>query len=295
MGSKKGIVALLAGLLFILMLSLSALTAFAREAEVRVAATDLPPGTAAIRYGQPEYVVAPDETTTVDLYVEDAANLGGWELKLTFDPAHVSFEGVTAGPFLSSTGRAATLLGPQGNPATGSVTIGSYSYGSAAGVNGAGVLAHISLRGIAAGQTTLGLSQVKLVSVLEQSVLTQPSAVQPGQLTIASLVVSGAPAAGGNTLTLAWQDVSPFVAYEVWRSTTPYFTAGGPPATLIASGGPPNCTKQGTTISCTDPDALGNPNVPYFYVVRGLTAGSAWLESSEVGAYSFGLVPGNGP
>jgi hypothetical protein len=81
---------------------------------------------------------------TVDIAVEDARDLGAFEFELTYNSACVNATGVTAGPFLGSTGRSVAEVGPSFG--TGSVTYGAYSWGSGAGPSGNGVLATVTFQ-----------------------------------------------------------------------------------------------------------------------------------------------------
>jgi|GEM_PF-1563797 len=98
----------------------------------------------------------------------------------------------------------------------------------------------------------------------------------------------------GRDLSLTWPDEGLFTAYQVWRHSAPYFTAGSPPATLIADDQSLECTSNGGTVTCKDLAALGSPFINYFYVVRGHTTLGVWVESGEKGAFNFGLAPGTG-
>lgn len=92
--------------------------------------------------------------------------------------------------------------------------------------------------------------------------------------------------------TLTWPDVSGLQTYELWRDTVPYFTPGAP-ATLVASGYPPaGCTLASGTISCSLPAGVGDPNVNYFYVVRGIRPDLSPADSNTTGEFDFGLAPG---
>jgi hypothetical protein len=156
------------------------------------AAPVLQAGTATVRFADAEYTIAPGDAITIQLQVQGAENLGGWELALSFDPAFVAVEAVTPGAFLSSTGRTAAGLGPL-TDTPGQMMLGGYSYGTNAGVSGAGTLAHIRLRGLAAGQTALGLSQLQLAAVQGTNVTVQPATPKPGQITVRELPESYLP------------------------------------------------------------------------------------------------------
>jgi hypothetical protein len=203
----------------------------------------------------------------------------------------VELEAMTPAEFLSSTGRTAAGLGPLG--AAGQWMVGGYSYGSDAGVTGSGALAYLRLMPLAEGSATLTVSQLLLAAVVTTTVQEQPSVGQGGQLTIsAPRLISGG--RQGNNVTLSWQHDGRYTGYEVWRHAEPYFTAGGPPATMIASGLPPtpNCTQNAATITCTDPGVIGGEQTSYYYVVRGIRPSETRVSFNQEGKFDFGLQPG---
>ncbi len=264
----------------------------ARGAPVLVAA--VPASTANVSLIPATASATAGEAITLTVQVQGAESLGGWELQLTFDPAYVELEAMTPGDFLTSTGRTADALGPLSAGDAGQWMVGGYSYGSDAGVTGGGILAYLRLRPLAEGQVSLALSQLQLAAVVSTTVQIQPSAGQMGQLTIAApRAVSGE--GQGSDVVLSWQHDSQYTGYEVWRHTEPYFTAGAPPATLIASGLPPapNCTQNGATITCTDPGVIGGGQGSYFYVVRGIRPSGTRVSFNRMGEFDFAVQPGD--
>lgn len=93
---------------------------------------------------------------TVNLRIEDASNLGSFGAEVTYDPALVQATGVTLGPFLSSTGRQASMLGPDIDNNGGSIAFGGYTLGSnPSGPSGSGILATISFQAVSDGWSDL--------------------------------------------------------------------------------------------------------------------------------------------
>ena len=92
---------------------------------------------------------------------------------------------------------------------------------------------------------------------------------------------------------ITWQHVAVNTSYQVWRSTSPYFVPGVD-STVIASWPLPgsNCTLNGETLSCTDPNALATSG-QYFYIVQSFNPASATATSTRMGAFVFLLTPGN--
>ena len=117
---------------------------------------------ARVGFGQGVYNVTVGDDFTVAIVVDDADALGGWEAALTYDPAVVRPAGLAAGAFLASTGRAAALLGPDGDPGSGPVALGGYSWGPTGGipngVSGDGELAQVALHAVAVGGSVLNLA-----------------------------------------------------------------------------------------------------------------------------------------
>jgi hypothetical protein len=84
-------------------------------------------------------------TFDIDVAIEDARDLGSFEFELTYDSTCIQATNVALGPFLESTGRAVTTVGPTFG--TGSVTYGAFSLPPPAeGPNGDGVLATITFQ-----------------------------------------------------------------------------------------------------------------------------------------------------
>ncbi|HOT90752.1 MAG TPA: C25 family cysteine peptidase [Anaerolineae bacterium] len=86
----------------------------------------------------------------------------------------------------------------------------------------------------------------------------------------------------GNDIVLAWNAVPGAAQYRVHRSTYAYFT----PVTATA-------LVTQTALTYTDPGAIGNPAVNYFYAVTALDAqGQETSVVNRVGEFDFALLPG---
>ena len=66
---------------------------------------------------------------------------------------------MTVGPFLSSSGRSVSPVGPQIDNSIGRVAFGAFTIGTAPGSSGSGDLAYVRLRAQGLGQTTLNFQQ----------------------------------------------------------------------------------------------------------------------------------------
>lgn len=84
----------------------------------------------------------------------------------------------------------------------------------------------------------------------------------------------------GTTLVLGWAANDANMAYDIHRSTAPYFT-------------PDLTTKAGVTTGQLWPDSehCGSPAVNYFYQVRATCIG-AHVDSDRQGEFDFALTPG---
>ncbi len=92
---------------------------------------------------------------------------------------------------------------------------------------------------------------------------------------------------GGDDVQLAWNNTGAS-SYEVWRSTSPYFTPGAAGSTKLT---PANYT--GTTY--TDVNAVGGGNPDYFYkvIARNSCGGASPDVAGQKAVFSFGLVKGS--
>ena len=122
------------------------------------------------------------QTNTVDVKIQDADNLGGFEFQLAFDSDKVQVTDITLGDFLGNTGRNTGSLGPEIDNDNGTVFFGGFSYGTPDGPSGEGVLATITFSGVEMGTSALDLSDVQ---VTDKNATVQPtSAVNDGEVTV---------------------------------------------------------------------------------------------------------------
>jgi hypothetical protein len=93
----------------------------------------------------------------------------------------------------------------------------------------------------------------------------------------------------GSAIELSWQDNSPGMVYEVWRSTDPYLSPDDGTSTLEDEQ-----VGEGAPLLWEDSAGVGDPGTNYFYIVRVRTAGGEDLGwSNRVGEFDFGIVPGS--
>jgi hypothetical protein len=82
---------------------------------------------------------------------------------------------------------------------------------------------------------------------------------------------------------LTWTTRGQDNAYQLWRSTSPYFAPGDPGSTKLAE----------TPGSTYNDAVLGGPAESYFYVVRAVVnPGQNSSASNRAGVFEFELMPG---
>lgn len=99
-------------------------------------------------------------TFTMDIVAQDVTNLAAYQVELTYNPAIVHVTAVTPGPFLGSTGRTVSPVGPNIDNGAGRAVFGAFTFGTAPGVNGTGVLATITFQPRARGTSALHLQNL---------------------------------------------------------------------------------------------------------------------------------------
>ncbi len=77
------------------------------------------------------------------------------------------------------------------------------------------------------------------------------------------------------------------VSYQVWHSSSPYFTPVSEGTDLGDI-----CTNDGVTVTCTVENAVGGSGLNSFYVVRAVYATGAYADSDRTGVFGFALMPG---
>jgi hypothetical protein len=136
-----------------------------------------------VRLDPQDSTVGVSDTFTVTVMVDDAADLGGFEFELAYEPLVVQVENVTFGDFLGSTGRNTALLGPDIDNDAGTVTFGGFSFGSEPGPDGSGALALVRLKAVGLGSSPLDLQDVQLTDTKANP---QTPSVEDGMVTVSS-------------------------------------------------------------------------------------------------------------
>ena len=266
-----------AGLLVVLMAALILATRFA-SLPASATTTDKASSPALPLLTDPTLRLAPtlanvfiNDSFTIDLWVDNATTLGGWQVYLVFDPARLEITQVTPGGFLSQTGRTEVSL-QHSATAPGRLPIGSYSYGTQPAASGSGILAHITLRALATGETPLTLQNALLAKidgtggVLGQTVATQGATIlvnSPLGVDIASFEATPRQ----SDIALLWETVNEIdnAGFTILRSQTS--TGPGTPITFVPSQSPGS--SQGFAYEWFDRDVTAGET--YYY----------WLEDVD--------------
>ena len=116
------------------------------------------------------------EVFDVEVWIDGAVDLGGFEFYMSFDPSLVQIVEdppgtyhVALGPFLLSTGRDGGALGPTVDNTAGTLQFGGFSFGDEAGAAGSGLLATITLEGVGLGTSALHLYDVQVLDTQAQA------------------------------------------------------------------------------------------------------------------------------
>lgn len=122
--------------------------------------------TATVRISPPAVAVKLNQAFSVELWINGATQLGGYQVDLTFDPALLTVTQVVPGTFLAGPDRTVINLGPAIDSAKGVVTVGGVSYGTGGGASGGGLLATIHFRaGSIPGTCPLTLINLQVIRV----------------------------------------------------------------------------------------------------------------------------------
>jgi hypothetical protein len=128
----------------------------------------------------------------VEVWIDNASNLGAYQFKLAFNPAYMEALGSTNGSFLGSTGRTPNPLVPTIDNTAGTIIVGAISGGAMDGPSGTGQLAVVHFRGKAlSGSPNLTLSGVVLTDV---DGFVQTNTVTNGSITVKPFVIRLQPA-----------------------------------------------------------------------------------------------------
>jgi len=140
-----------------------------------------PPSGTLLRMEPDSSSLAAGADATLQVYVEDVTNLGGFEFTLTVDPSILHINGLALGSFLAGSGRSFTAIGPAIDNARGTVTFAAYSVGATPVLSGSGPLATLRLNGLSPGTSRLRFSGVQCSDPQARAI---PVTTRDGSLTV---------------------------------------------------------------------------------------------------------------
>ncbi|MHC4499485.1 MAG: cohesin domain-containing protein [Planctomycetota bacterium] len=127
-------------------------------------------------------VVAADDVFTLEVFIANVDDLGGFEFNLTYDPVVVWVTEVQVGEFLGSTNRSVVTLGPEIDNDTGEMAFGGFTFGEPGGPEGSGRLATLICQARSAGMSAATFSDVQIVNT--QATLLTPLTTLDGSVTV---------------------------------------------------------------------------------------------------------------
>ena len=128
-----------------------------------------PAGTAGILYLEPaNLTLTPSEDFTVELKATSITNLKGYSVTLSYDPALISLQEVTEGPFLSEKGKTFFYTKEEQN----TILIDNALLGTDLSVSGEGTLATLSFTCLKAGSTGIEFSLAKTRDTKNKEIVT---------------------------------------------------------------------------------------------------------------------------
>ncbi len=209
---------------------------------------------------------------SVDISINDAIDLAGWQSTLVFDAASLEVVTIACDGLVVSTGRTVTDLGPW-DESPGRLVFGSYTHGTAPAVSGSGRLAQIRLKALAAGTGTVSATQTILATLGSDHQLgaqnvslanAQITAVAPLAVTLQNFSARSDVGA----ILATWETTSELnnQGFNLYRSTEP--TKPQDLLTFIPAQAPGSA--QGFAYEWPDLDVV--PGQTYFY----------WLEDIDL-------------
>lgn len=237
------------------------------------------PGPLTLRIVPVSQSVAVGEAALVSIVVDNARNLGAFELTIAYNPSVVAFESIFVDAFLGSTGRSVLCLPPAFGP--GSVQFSCNTLGSTPnGPDGSGSLAVATFRAGAQGLSPLHLSNAFLTDIT--SALLLPLTTQD-----ASVLITQAPPPPDTPTPTATATPAPLVAAR----------AGRPFAIVLRAADGVPLAVAGPGLQQVPPRSRGNPQVaPVVSVLKDPTAANLFLGAGDLKIVErvVGVPEGNG-
>jgi hypothetical protein len=220
----------------------------------------------------------------VEVWIDNAEDLGSFEFKMSYDPGIVHVQTAQLGPLLGSTGRTPVPLGPNIDNVAGIMQLGAFSFGSQPGANGSGIIAVVTLEAVGNGTSALHLYDVQVTDTLGQ---VQDVTTDDGS------VVVGAAVTETPTLTPTSTD-TPTLTWTPTRTPTLPSTATPTktPTRTPTPTGTPSPTWMPTRTATPTPTVTSTPGVkptqtPALSTIEGYAwedlDGDGWRDQGETG------------
>jgi len=128
-----------------------------------------PAGTAGVLYLEPANLsLTPSQDFTVELKVTSITNLKGYSVTLSYDPALISLQEVTEGPFFSTKGKTFFYTKDDKN----TILIDNALLGTDLSISGEGTLATLSFTCLKAGSSNLTFKLAKTRDTNNKEIIT---------------------------------------------------------------------------------------------------------------------------
>lgn len=152
-------------------------TSPANMAHVRLAPVSV------IRHHPPSGVAVADATASFDIMIDNAEDLGKFDVRLSYGTTAVQLTGagnMSVGPFLSSTGNSVSMTKQNYNNTSGTAAVAAQETGVQPGPNGTGVLARVVWHTKAVTGMTVAPLQILGATITRTAGTIQPSDVTGG-------------------------------------------------------------------------------------------------------------------
>ena len=134
-----------------------------------------PAGTAGVLYLEPaDLTLVPSEDFTIELKATSITNLKGYSVILSYDPALISLQEVTEGPFLSEKGKTFFYTKEDQN----TILIDNALLGTDLSISGEGTLATLSFTCLKAGSASIEFSLTKTRDTNNKEIITTKRSIK---------------------------------------------------------------------------------------------------------------------
>ena len=139
--------------------------------------------------------VALDDVFDVEIWIDDAVDLGSFEFEMSYDSAVVHVQSAQMGALMVIPGRTTIPLGPNIDNIAGTLLYGAFTFGSGAGPSGSGVLAVVTLQAVGEGTSPLHLYDVTVTDTAGQAADVDPEdgSVQVGTVSTETPTITPTP------------------------------------------------------------------------------------------------------